>query len=127
MAEFLASRDVVFGCIATSPYVRAPETVQIVAKAIRKRGLFVQWDELTPGASIEELESRIAGRPEYESLLIVGHEPLLGQFTGYMISGRDAAIAMGKGVLAKIWNARFDTGSGELQWLLIVRQTMSMK
>ena len=128
VGEFLASRDVVFGCIATSPYVRALETAQIVAKALGKRGLLVQWDDLTPGGSIEGLESRIAGRPEDESVLIVGHEPLLGQFTGYMISGGgDAAIAMGKGGLAKIRNARFAPVDGELQWLLTVRQILSMK
>jgi len=128
VAEFLASRDVVFGCIATSPYVRAMETAQIVAKALGKRGILAQWEELTPGASIEALESRVSGRPEEESLLIVGHEPLLGQFTGYMISaGHDAAIAFGKGGLAKIRNARFDPVGGELQWLLTVRQILSMK
>jgi phosphohistidine phosphatase len=128
VAEFLASRDVVFGCIATSPYVRAVETAQIVAKALGKRGLLVQWEELTPGSSIEALESRISGRPEDESLLIIGHEPILGQFTGYMIShGGDAAIALGKGGLAKIRNARLDPVGGELQWLLTVRQILSMK
>jgi phosphohistidine phosphatase len=128
VAEFLASRDVVFGCIATSPYVRAMETAQIVAKALGKRGILMQWEELTPGSSIEALESRISGRPEEESLLIVGHEPLLGEFTGYMITaGHDAAIAFGKGGLAKIRNARLDPVSGELQWLLTVRQILSMK
>jgi phosphohistidine phosphatase len=128
VAEFLASRDVVFGCIATSPYLRSVETAQIVAKALGRRGLLVQWDELTPGAGIEALESRISGRPEDESLLIIGHEPLLGMFAGYMISGGGrAAIALGKGGLAKIRNARLDPVSGELQWLLTVRQIMSMK
>lgn len=128
VAEFLASRDVVFGCVATSPYIRAMESAQIVAKALGKRGILVEWEELTPGASIEALESRISGRPEDESLLIVGHEPLLGQFTGYMITGGgDAAIAFGKGGLAKIRNARLDPVGGELQWLLTVRQILSMK
>ncbi|MHB8164698.1 MAG: hypothetical protein ACYDDV_10240 [Methanoregula sp.] len=61
-------------------------------------------------------------------MLIVGQEPLLGQFTGYMITGgHDTAIAFGKGGLAKIRNARFDPASGELQWLLTVRQILSMK
>ena len=128
VAEFLASRDVVFGCVATSPYVRALETAQIVTRAFGQRGLLMQWDELMPASSIESLESRISGRPEDESLLIIGHEPLLGRFTGYMISaGGDAAIAMGKGGLAKIRNARLDPVSGELQWLLTVRQILSMK
>jgi len=128
VAEFLASRDIVVGCIATSPYVRALETAQIVAKALGKRGILVTWEELAPGSSIESLESRIAARPEDESILIVGHEPLLGKFAGYMISGgSDAAIAFGKGGLAKVRNARFDPASGELQWLLTVRQIMSMK
>jgi len=128
VAEFLASRDVVFGCIATSPYARALESAQIVAKALGKRGILTQWEELTPGSSIEALESRVTGRPEEESLLIIGHEPLLGSFTGYMITGGgDARIAFGKGGLAKIRNARFDPVSGELQWLLTVRQIMSMK
>jgi phosphohistidine phosphatase len=128
VAEFLASRDVVFGCVATSPYVRALETAQIVTRALGKRGLLMQWDELTPGSSIESLESRISSRPEDESLLIIGHEPLLGMFTGYMISkGGNASIALGKGGLAKIRNARLDPASGELQWLLTVRQILSMK
>ncbi len=88
----------------------------------------MQWEELTPGSGIEALESRISSRPEEESLLIVGHEPLLSQFTGYMITaGHDAAIAYGKGGLAKIRNARFDPVGGELQWLLTVRQILSMK
>lgn len=128
VAEYLASRDIVFGCIATSPYVRSFETAQIVAKALGKRGLLVQWDELAPGSSIEELESRISSRSEDESLLIVGHEPLMGMFTGYMITGGgNASIAFGKGGLAKIRNARLDPVSGELQWLLTVRQILSMK
>jgi phosphohistidine phosphatase len=128
VAEFLASRDVVFGCIATSPFVRAKETAEIVARALGKRGILADWQELTPGSSIEALESRISGRPEDESLLIVGHEPLLGQFTGYMITGGgNAAMAFGKGGLAKIRNAQLDPVSGELQWLLTVRQILSMK
>jgi len=128
VAEFLASRDVVFGCVATSPYVRALETAQIVTKALGNRGLLIQWEELTPGSGIEALESRITSRNEDESLLLIGHEPLLGKFTGYMISGGgDAAIALGKGGLAKIRNARLDPVSGELQWLLTVRQILSMK
>ena len=128
IAEFLVSRDVVFGCVASSPYVRALETAQIVTKALGNRGLLLQWDELTPGSGIEALESRITSRNEDESLLIVGHEPLLGKFTGYMISGGgDAAIALGKGGLAKIRNAQLDPVSGELQWLLTARQILSMK
>ena len=128
VAEFLASRDVVFGCVATSPYVRSLETAQIVTKALGNRGLLIQWDELTPGAGIEALESRITSRNEDESLLLIGHEPLLGMFTGYMISGGgNASIALGKGGLAKIRNARLDPVSGELQWLLTARQILSMK
>ena len=107
VAEFLASRDVVFGCVATSPYVRALETAQIVTKALGQRGLLMQWDELMPGSSIESLESRISSRPEDESLLLIGHEPLLGKFTGYM-SSRETAPVIGRAstgtMRASSWN-----------------------
>ena len=128
IAVFLVSRDVVFGCVASSPYVRALETAHIVTKALGNRNLLVQWEELAPGAGIEALESRIANRNEEESVLLIGHEPLLGSFTGYMITGGGkAAIALGKGGLAKIRNARFDPVSGELQWLLTARQILGMR
>lgn len=102
-----------FDRIVASPLVRARETAAIVAEVLG--GPAVEESEtLAPGASPETSRGLLVGAPP--SLLLVGHEPHLSTFIGYLTGG---AVRMKKGSLAKVSP---DPQGGTLCWLLTSRQ-----
>ncbi|HVP96936.1 phosphohistidine phosphatase SixA [Methanoregula sp.] len=128
-ARFLAGKKVRFDGIFTSPLVRARETAEIVAKVTGAREDPVVRDELLPGGNPDAVCLLVSQFGEDATVLIVGHEPLLSALVARIITGGgDAAVALGKGSLAKIRNFTFERSpSGELQWLLSCSQMAEMQ
>ncbi len=60
-------------------------------------------DELAPGGTVEAFYRLVASLSVYENVLIVGHNPSLGQFLGSLItSGGKANVRMRKGSIARV-------------------------
>jgi len=127
--RFLARKKVRFCCIATSPLARARETAGIVAEETGAEDEPVIWEELVPGGDADAVCYRVAQYGGDTAVLIVGHEPLLSGLVARIITGGgDAAVAIGKGSLAKVRNFSFERSpSGELQWLLSSGQMAEMQ
>lgn len=128
IAQWIASEDYRFDLIATSPLRRAYESAEIVARFLKARNALAVWEELTPGSDPKDICSRLSGMNE-RSVLLVGHEPLLGALIGYVISrGAGASVVLGKGGMAKIRDVQGDAPpSGELHWLLTPRQIRDLR
>jgi phosphohistidine phosphatase len=105
--------------IASSPYVRAIETAEILSREYRKLEV-TTVPALASGGSREELLAWLEKRDDEERIALVGHEPDLGRLVAWLVSGRpDGAIEMKKGGACL---ARFvghpSAGHGELHWFL---------
>lgn len=104
--------------LATSPYVRARETAQIVAPALGARSITVQ-PLLVPHSDTQRLLEWLQTQPAAAGVALVGHEPLLSAFARMLIGGAaDAPLVLKKGACCLIEFAGLPVaGGGTLHWL----------
>jgi phosphohistidine phosphatase len=111
--------------ILTSPWLRALETADIVADVLGMDR--AELPELAGNRSVDELLGALS-RQRDERVLLVGHEPLLGNTVGRLLcSGADFRIDLKKsGVCAVQLDALPPRGPATLLWLLTSRQLRMM-
>ena len=74
--------------IATSPFERARATAEILARSYRKRVTVEVWEELASGELAGPIFARLRAKPRRVGrIALVGHEPTLGEFAGYALTG----------------------------------------
>lgn len=75
-----------FSHVLCSPYIRARQTAEIFLPAVdyRKEPEIVPW--LTPESSVAEAQRYLASYT-VDSLLLIGHQPLLGNLVGWFCDG----------------------------------------
>ncbi len=113
-AETIAALDLKLDAVLSSPYARAYQTADIVAKEL---GLDVLHEPLlAPGFSTERLEDLLRARPNAAALLLVGHEPSFSTVISQIIGG--GRVLLKKGALARVDVEFNDELRGDLIWLL---------
>jgi len=91
---------ITFDWILTSPYRRAYDTAQIVAKEYKAEKKLRLARTLIPDGDPKALMRHLAlDFRTWESILLVGHEPYLSKLIGLLISGHDVTINFKKGGL----------------------------
>jgi phosphohistidine phosphatase len=103
-AKGIRRLDTKLDWILTSPYRRAYDTAKIVAKELKlkKRVKITQMlaSDGDPKALIRHLRQHFR---TWESVMIVGHEPYLGQLTGVLVAGhKEAGLQQDKGGISKL-------------------------
>lgn len=114
-----------FDLIVSSPYLRARQTAEIVAAELKLKKRLQFSDHLVPDGDFEALIRELnAVKPAPKDLLLVGHEPHLSHFIGFLCSGNPhATIEMKKGGLCKMEAERLLPGHcARLAWLLTPSQ-----
>jgi phosphohistidine phosphatase len=114
-----------FDAIISSPYLRAKQTAEIVAKHFKLQKKLAFSDDLIPGGNPQTLIRQLNDlKPAPENILLVGHEPYLSRFIALLSSGSPAAtIEMKKGGLCKLEVEELEYGHcATLAWLLTPRQ-----
>lgn len=109
--------------IATSPFLRARQTAEIVAAAYH--GLEIApLPALVPGEAARTLLVWLRAQPEDAVLALVGHEPDLGRLAGWLLCGKHSGfVKFKKGAAALIEFAGAPAaGRGTLAWLLSAAQ-----
>lgn len=108
VARGLAELEPGIQLILTSPFERARQTAEPVARALRLSGRVRETQTLEPSSDPEEVLDEIRSE-KVEAILLVGHEPHLGALLGRLVSGRAGLeIPMRKAAVARLsW-----TGSG---------------
>ncbi|HEX9445936.1 MAG TPA: phosphohistidine phosphatase SixA [Candidatus Binatia bacterium] len=97
-AKGLSKLDVAFDRILTSPLPRARQTAEIVAKVFKMKGEIEELPQLAPATPAEELVAGLAGYRELENVLLVGHEPLLGEAASVLLAReRRVRLSLKKG------------------------------
>jgi phosphohistidine phosphatase len=105
--------------VLTSPLVRARQTADLLVEAIGGGIPVETFDGLTPGQSARVVLQRLAGLDASESVVLVGHEPDLGQLAGTLLFEAPAALPLKKaGACAIGFEERARAAQGSLEWLV---------
>lgn len=114
--------------ILSSPYARAWQTAEIIAKQAGYEKQLRPCPALACGASpaliIGELQK--AAR-QHSNILLVGHEPDLSHLISHLLSGSPAiAVSVKKGALCKLACTKLEPGNVRLEWLLTSKHLCRM-
>jgi phosphohistidine phosphatase len=121
IAKGMKAAKLSFDLILSSPYVRAKETADIVAKVFdAKERLKLSAALMSGGDSQRLIDELSSDHRKHESILIVGHEPDLSRLISILISGQpDTRINLKKGGLCKLSaEALKHARCATLEWLL---------
>jgi phosphohistidine phosphatase len=129
ITEAMGALRISFDVILSSPYVRAMQTAEIVAKSLKRRKQLTFSDDLMPGGNPRLLIQRLNDlRPKSKNILLVGHEPYLSRLIALLTAGNTGmAIDLKKGGLCKLEAESLRYGRcAILEWLLAPRQMALM-
>lgn len=95
MAEFLLSQEQIFDVIYQSPYVRAQQTADIVAKTLGQESKLQTLDLITPLGDAKDVHDYIDGilaeRP-LDNILFVCHMPIVSYLVETLTAGVNSPI-----------------------------------
>jgi phosphohistidine phosphatase len=116
----LASLGVQVEVIVSSPLKRATQTAALVGNEMGHEGKLTIENGLRPQANFADFQKMLGKYARQDSVLLVGHNPNLGEFLGRVISdsGCEAVVDLKKGAVAKV-EMRRNTGS--LSWCITPR------
>ena len=124
-AKAMAEMDLAYDLILSSPFRRAKQTAEIMAKNFKLQKKLAFSDDLTPAGNPRLLIQQLNQlRPEPENVLLVGHEPYLGKLIALLATGNTSLeIDFKKGGLCKLEAEFLLYGRcARLVWLLTPRQ-----
>ncbi|MDX2464024.1 MAG: histidine phosphatase family protein [Porticoccus sp.] len=107
--------------IVCSPVLRARQTVQIVTDTLNYTGQLLFDDVLRSEGSIAGVERRIdflMRDHQEEEILLLSHQPLIGQILEYLTGETGLAWSMNTSSLASLEAITFGRGCAELQTLI---------
>jgi phosphohistidine phosphatase len=117
-ARGLARLGVSIDVVLTSPLVRTRQTAEIVAAAFTPRPTVVNVDALAPGGTPSALAGELEKHSRRPRILIVGHEPGIGELAAWLVGMRHP-IEFKKGAVCRIdVDSLPPRGAGNLRWLL---------
>ncbi len=119
----LAELGVKLSHIFSSPLVRARQTAEITAKALKFPGKVEILDELENGPSTTSLLKALKSFSSPTEILLVGHMPSLSEHLAVLVGAESAeAFPLGKASVACIELEQWRAGAGQLRWLMRQKQ-----
>jgi phosphohistidine phosphatase len=105
--------------ILSSPYLRAKQTARQAAQAFDSESSVVETSALVPSGSPELVWDEVSEYRSEEQLMVVGHEPLLGELVSYLLDSPSLRVDMRKASLVAISLEGLRGGPrGVLQWMI---------
>lgn len=107
--------------ILSSPLRRAEETARLVADVLTPSSAVELYPPLAGGFSAEDVVKGLRAHRRASQILLVGHQPDLGQLASYLLTGSETLVPL---PLKKAGVAAISVGSvpprlaGSLEWLL---------
>ena len=90
-ARGLAALGTEIEVLVSSPLVRAVQTADEIAEAFPDARRLV-WEELACGVDEIALTARLESETPTENVMLVGHEPDLGELLAYFLTGRTSGF-----------------------------------
>ncbi len=105
--------------LLTSPLVRASQTAEGLRGNLQlPADRLTECRPLAPGGSTRKL-AKALGKLALANVVVVGHEPDLGQHTAWLLGSKRARISFAKGgVACVVCDRDVDKGTGVLRWLI---------
>jgi phosphohistidine phosphatase len=120
VGKFCVRNGLAPGAILSSPLVRARHTAEIVAKALGTEPEIVDW--LACGLRPAVLFEKLAARKGLDSIMLVGHEPDIGNCVAALSGMKDSVgINIRKASLTAVDAPLFEPESGRLEFSVPVR------
>jgi phosphohistidine phosphatase len=112
--------------IATSPWLRAQQTAEVLSGELAARTEV--WPELLPDRDLGALLRRLRKIRAANPVVLVGHEPHLSRALAWLCTGEERtwAVLRKGGACAIEFRRRVIQGQAELEWLLTPRQLRSL-
>jgi len=129
IAEALAGLLPELALIATSPYVRARDSAEILARAYPERPVLSELGELAPAGSAVALLKFLQAQKSLPIVACVGHEPDLSQLAGWLLAGKEKSfLDLRKGGACLLdFAGRLAPGNAVLSWHLTPLQLRSLR
>lgn len=109
--------------ILSSPFVRARQTAEIAAKALKFPKDIELIDELKNSISTAVLLKALKSCVSDGQVLLVGHMPSLSEHLAAFIGSESVqSLSMGKGSVACVEIEPLRAGAGRLRWLMRQKQ-----
>src|SRR5918996_3329085 len=110
-----------FEAVLTSPLVGARQTAEIVVDTLNLGSILEEISELSPESSVDQLIFSLARFKDRKHVLLVGHQPLLGQAAVFLLSGKHRppiSVMLKKGGICRVEvDSLPPTQPGTLHWL----------
>lgn len=129
IAEALAGLLPELALIATSPYVRARDSAEILARAYPARPVLSELGELAPSGSAAVLLKFLQAQKSLPIVACVGHEPNLSQLAAWLLAGKEKSfLDLRKGGACLLdFAGRLAPGNAVLAWHLTPVQLRSLR
>jgi phosphohistidine phosphatase len=110
--------------IVTSPAARASATAEIFRKALAVKSNLESWTELEPDTAPGPILERLQRLSRKRGIVLVGHEPTLGELLGLAVTGESVPIARFSKAGAAQLNFPEEPrpGAAEIDWVLTRKQ-----
>ena len=120
IASALKGLDVNPDLIVSSPYVRAQQTAEILAKVLKYKQELTFSDALVPMGNADNIIGEINEKYSVDELVLVGHEPCLSVLIGTLTAGNpELAINIKNGGVCCLSSDDLHTErKAVLEWLL---------
>jgi phosphohistidine phosphatase len=119
VARFCRSQGIQPEVIFASPLIRAQQTAKPVAKELGIEVTTARW--LACGARPEGILAELAPYGEAAAVMLVGHEPDLGNLIAHMLGAASGSIHVRKASLTLIEVLMPRKGGGRLEFSIPVR------
>lgn len=114
----LSRLDVVVDEIFTSPLVRAKQTAELLAAGLPGKPSIKVLDALSPGHAPGSVLAQLAKAARRRRIVLVGHEPGLGELAAHLI-GAGRALPFKKGGVCRIdVESLTSRRAGALSWFV---------
>jgi phosphohistidine phosphatase len=123
-AKGLASLRPTVDKVITSPAARAHATAEIFREVLGVEAELETWEELEPDGAPGPVLERLQRLSRKRGILLVGHEPTLGEFLGLSVTGDSVPITrFSKAGAAQITFPKEPRpGAAEIGWVLTRKQ-----
>ena len=119
----LAELDVKLSRILSSPLLRARQTAEIAAKALKFPGDVEFLEELANNTTTTALLKALKPFASADEIMLVGHMPALSEHLAALIGAESAqAFPLGKASVACVELEQLRVGTGQLRWLMRQKQ-----
>ncbi len=109
--------------VLSSPLMRARQTAEIAAQALKVHGEVELADELTNGTPTQTLLRALKPCSSEDEILLVGHMPSLSEHLALLIGAKNGqGLSFGKGGVACVELNELRPGRGQLRWLMRQKQ-----